>query len=59
VTTPPTSIGRARRFFTLRDAQGQQYPPGRVAWLIAVLVAESAVLVAALFAIAAIWEATR
>jgi hypothetical protein len=56
---PPTPSERPRRIFTLRDAQGGEYPPGRLARLIAVLVVESAVLVVALYAIAGMWQATH
>ena len=59
MTTPEAPREQPRRFFTLRDAQGGVYPPGRLARLIAILVAESAVLVVALYAVAGIWQATR
>jgi hypothetical protein len=44
--------------FPLRDAQGNEYSAGRFGRLVAVLVAESALLVVALYVIAWIWEST-
>jgi hypothetical protein len=45
--------------FPLRDAQGNQYPARRFARVLTVLVAESALLVAALYLIAWVWQSTH
>jgi hypothetical protein len=59
VTPHVTLKDRARLIFTVADARGDLYPPGRFARLTAVLVVESAVLLVALYAIAGIWQATH